>query len=48
MALASGSMVGPPVDLVLGRLAVVLDRPADPHFRAARELAARIGATPCT
>ncbi|MGI5241299.1 BTAD domain-containing putative transcriptional regulator [Dactylosporangium sp. CA-139066] len=44
--LASGSVTGPPVDELLGRLATALGRPADEHFAAARELAARTGATP--
>ncbi|MEV8515262.1 BTAD domain-containing putative transcriptional regulator [Dactylosporangium sp. NPDC051484] len=46
--LASGSVTGPPVDLLLGRLAALLARPADAHFAAARDLAARTGATPWT
>ncbi|WP_432968164.1 BTAD domain-containing putative transcriptional regulator [Dactylosporangium sp. CA-233914] len=46
VGLASGTVPGPPVDLVLGKLAVALGRPADAHFAAARELAARTGATP--
>ncbi|GAA3454262.1 BTAD domain-containing putative transcriptional regulator [Dactylosporangium matsuzakiense] len=46
VGLASGTAPGPPVDLVLGRLATVLGRPADAHFRAAADLAARTGATP--
>ncbi|WP_433604435.1 BTAD domain-containing putative transcriptional regulator [Dactylosporangium sp. CA-139114] len=46
VGLASGTVPGPPVDLVLGKLAVALGRPADAHFEAAKELAARTGATP--
>ncbi|MER7008946.1 BTAD domain-containing putative transcriptional regulator [Dactylosporangium sp. NPDC000555] len=46
--LASGTVAGPPVDLLLGRLAALLGRPADEHFAAARELAVRTGATPWT
>ncbi|MFG2044096.1 BTAD domain-containing putative transcriptional regulator [Dactylosporangium sp. NPDC048998] len=44
--LASGTVTGPPVDLLLGRLAALLGRPAHEHFAAARALAARTGATP--
>ncbi|HTJ36427.1 MAG TPA: BTAD domain-containing putative transcriptional regulator [Dactylosporangium sp.] len=46
--LASGSVTGPPVDQLLGRLAALLGRPADAHYAAARELAVRAGATPWT
>ncbi|WP_433223497.1 BTAD domain-containing putative transcriptional regulator [Dactylosporangium sp. CS-047395] len=46
VGLASGTVPGPPVDLVLGKLAVALGRPADAHFAAAKALAARTGATP--
>ncbi|MET7403802.1 hypothetical protein ABZS66_61065, partial [Dactylosporangium sp. NPDC005572] len=46
VGLASGTIGGPPVDLVLGRLALVLDDPAAAtrHFAAARALAATVGA----
>ncbi|GAA2360859.1 BTAD domain-containing putative transcriptional regulator [Dactylosporangium salmoneum] len=44
--LASGSISGPPVDQLLGRLAQLLGRPSEAHLRAGRELAARVGARP--
>ncbi|MEV6932455.1 hypothetical protein AB0M46_49295, partial [Dactylosporangium sp. NPDC051485] len=44
--LASGSISGPPVDQLLGRLAQLLGRPSEAHLRAGRELAARVGAKP--
>ncbi|WP_426514290.1 BTAD domain-containing putative transcriptional regulator [Dactylosporangium sp. McL0621] len=46
VGLASGTVPGPPVDLVLGRLAIALGQPADAHFEAAKDLATRTGATP--
>ncbi|MEU7866684.1 BTAD domain-containing putative transcriptional regulator [Dactylosporangium sp. NPDC049140] len=46
VGLASGTVPGPPVDLVLGRLAIALGQPADAHFEAAKALATRTGATP--
>ncbi|UWP78559.1 AAA family ATPase [Dactylosporangium fulvum] len=44
--LASGTIAGPPVDLVLGLLAAFLDDPAAArrHFTDARDLAGRMGA----